>query len=36
MAWVNQGTPVVQAEADQVLFIRAEGELCALAGLQDL
>lgn len=25
--------PVVQAEADQVLFFRAERELCALAGL---
>lgn len=28
--------PVVEAEADQVLFFRAEGELCALAGLQGL
>lgn len=28
--------PVVQTEADQVLFFRAEREPCALAGLQRL
>lgn len=28
--------PVVQTEADQVLFLRAERELCAFAGLQGL
>ena len=26
--------PVVEAEADQMLFFRAERELCSLAGLQ--